>query len=68
MNVQRQKSIASLILVILVILSMVGFFLVLARYASSPAGIHTPFVHAKLTDEERLLSTQSCVSKLLRSR
>lgn len=54
MNVQRQKSIASLILVILVILSMVGFFLVLARYASSPAGIHTPFVHAKLTDEERL--------------
>jgi hypothetical protein len=54
MNVERQKSIASLILVILVILSMVGFFFVLARYASSPAGIHVPFVHAKLTDEERL--------------
>jgi hypothetical protein len=54
MNVQHQKSIATLVVVILVILSMIGFFFVRARYASSPAGIHTSFVNAKLTDEERL--------------
>jgi hypothetical protein len=52
MNIQRKKTICTF--AVLVTSSVIGFFLVLARYASSPAGIHTPFVHNKLTDEERL--------------
>lgn len=53
MNLKRQKSIVTLAFVALCLLSAVGFFLTMARHASSPAGIHAPFFHQKLSDEER---------------
>jgi hypothetical protein len=54
MTLKSQKRRFAIIFSALLLISLAGFFFAFVRWASAGAGIHTPFVHTKLTDDERL--------------
>ena len=54
MNLKSPKSRLAIAFAVLVLVSIFCFLFAFARYASAPGGIHTPFVHTKLSDDERL--------------
>jgi hypothetical protein len=54
MSLKSQKSRFAIAFAALFLATLLCFLFAFARYASAPAGIHTPFVHTKLTGDERL--------------
>ena len=54
MSLKSQKNRFAVAFAALLLLSLACFFFAFARWASAGAGIHTPFVHEKLTDDERI--------------